>query len=197
MFATGWKAEETFFYPQKGTYILLLFRAVRLALRSTQPSMQRVSVGCFSGIKRSGHKADYHHQSPYLIRQPKYLLRNIVEYSLTTVEVETQQYRGAVKSLARPARKQANVSVRMAWISFGALPCRKRNLMTARFSMLLRSRASLTCFRACFLAGRAKDLSAPRYILCVLFCHTSLSVIQKYSLLHNNAFVDNLFRWQQ
>ena len=70
-------------------------------------------MGCFSGIKRSGHKADYHHQSPYLIRQPKYLLRNIVEYSLTTVEVETQQYRGAVKSLARPARKQANVSVRM------------------------------------------------------------------------------------
>jgi len=33
-------------------------------------------------------------------------------------------YRGADKSLARPGRKQANVSVRMAWISFGALPCR-------------------------------------------------------------------------
>jgi len=29
--------------------------------------------------------------------------------------------------------------------------------------MLLKSRASLTCFRACFLPGRAKDLSAPRY----------------------------------
>ena len=35
-------------------------------------------------------------------------------------------YRGAGKSLARPGRKQANVSVRMAWISFGALPCRKK-----------------------------------------------------------------------
>jgi len=34
------------------------------------------------------------------------------------------KYRGADKSLARPGRKQANVSVRMAWISFGALPCR-------------------------------------------------------------------------
>ena len=34
-----------------------------------------------------------------------------------------------------------NVSVRMAWISFGALPC-KKNLMTARVSMLLKSRAS-------------------------------------------------------
>jgi len=33
-------------------------------------------------------------------------------------------YRGAGKSLARPGRKQANASVRMAWISFGALPCR-------------------------------------------------------------------------
>jgi len=35
-------------------------------------------------------------------------------------------YRGADKSLARTRRKQANVSVRMAWISFGALPCRKK-----------------------------------------------------------------------
>ena len=35
--------------------------------------------------------------------------------------------------------------------------------MTARVSMLLKSRASLTCFRACFLPGRAKDLSAPLY----------------------------------
>ena len=73
-------------------------------------------------------------------------------------------YRGADKSLARPGRKQANVSVRMARISFGALPCRKRNL-TARVSMLLKSRASLTCFLACFLPGQAKDLSAPRYLL--------------------------------
>ena len=38
-------------------------------------------------------------------------------------------------------------------------------LMTARFSMLLKSRASLTCFRACFLPGRAKDLSAPGIVM--------------------------------
>ena len=51
----------------------------------------------------------------------------------------------------------------MAWISFGALPLQgEKNLMTARVSMLLKSRASLTCFRACFLPGRAK--AAPRYI---------------------------------
>jgi len=35
-------------------------------------------------------------------------------------------YKEADKSLARPGRKQANVSVRMAWISFGALPYKKK-----------------------------------------------------------------------
>jgi len=35
--------------------------------------------------------------------------------------------------------------------------------MTAHISMLLKSHASLTCFRACFLPGWAKDLSASRY----------------------------------
>ena len=37
------------------------------------------------------------------------------------------------------------------------------NLMTARVSMLLKSSASLTCFRACVLPVLTKDLSAPRY----------------------------------
>ena len=52
------------------------------------------------------------------------------------------------------------------WREFPSAPCLagKRNLMAARVSMLLKSRASLTCFRACFLPGRAKDLSAPRYV---------------------------------
>jgi len=36
------------------------------------------------------------------------------------------------------------------------------DLMTARVSTLLKSRASLICFRACFLPGRAKDLLARR-----------------------------------
>jgi len=72
-------------------------------------------------------------------------------------------YRGADKSLAQPVRKQADVSVRIMLISFGAWPCRKKKLMTAHVSMLLKSRASLTCFRACFHPGWAKDLSAPRY----------------------------------
>jgi hypothetical protein len=52
------------------------------------------------------------------------------------------------------------------WREFPSAPClagKKKNLVTARISMLLKSRASLTCFRACFLPDRAKDLSAPRY----------------------------------
>jgi len=51
---------------------------------------------------------------------------------------------------------------------FPSVPClaRKKNLMTARVSMLLKSRASLTCYRACFFPGRAKDLSATQYNPC-------------------------------
>jgi len=40
----------------------------------------------------------------------------------------------------------SNVSIRMVWISFGALPYKRKKLTTARVSMLLKSRASLTCF---------------------------------------------------
>ena len=52
------------------------------------------------------------------------------------------------------------------WPAFHSVPCLpeiKKYLKTARVSMLLKSRASLTCFRACFLPGRDKDLSAPQH----------------------------------
>jgi len=68
----------------------------------------------------------------------------------------------------------------MAWISFGDLHCRKNNLTSARVSMLLKSRTSLTCFRAYFLPGRAKDLSALRYwqttlsFLTLVICSTDV-----------------------
>ena len=59
------------------------------------------------------------------------------------------------------------------WREFPSAPClARKNFMTARASILLKSRASLTCFRACFVAGRTKNLSAPRYknlTLVVLF----------------------------
>ena len=58
------------------------------------------------------------------------------------------------------------------WREFPSAPCiAGKVLMTARVSMLLKSHASLTCFRACFLPGQAKDLSAPRGTLpCSTFC---------------------------
>ena len=37
--------------------------------------------------------------------------------------------RDADKYLARPGKKQANVSVRMAWIFFGALPCKEKKIL--------------------------------------------------------------------
>jgi len=48
---------------------------------------------------------------------------------------------------------------------FPSAPCLegKENLMAARVSTWLKLRASLTCFRARFFPGRAKDLSALRY----------------------------------
>ena len=70
-------------------------------------------------------------------------------------------YRGGDKSLARTERKQANISVRMAWISFIALPLKKKLDDSSRLDFVEIAR-SLTCFRACFLPGRAKDLTAPR-----------------------------------
>ena len=87
------------------------------------------------------------------------------DINLHLVYGSSSWYRGADKFLARPGRKQVNISVRMAWISFGTLPCKKKkNLMTAHVSVLLKSRPSLKCFRACFLPGRAKDSSEPRVL---------------------------------
>ena len=63
-------------------------------------------------------------------------------------------YRGDDNSLDRPEGKQANASFSMAWISLGALPYKKKTAMTARVSMLLKSRSSLACFDlVSFLVG--------------------------------------------
>jgi len=50
------------------------------------------------------------------------------------------------------------------WREFPSASCLagKRNLITARGPISLKSRSSLTCFRVCFLPGRANDLLAPR-----------------------------------
>jgi len=51
---------------------------------------------------------------------------NIVFISDVKQSRYLDKYNGADKSLAWSGRKQAIVSVRMVWISFGALPCRKK-----------------------------------------------------------------------
>jgi hypothetical protein len=77
-------------------------------------------------------------------------------------------YRGADKSLAPPGRKQAKIFL-PEWREFpSASLLLGKKMITARVSILLKSRASLTCFQARFLTGRAKDLPAPRYNIMVL-----------------------------
>ena len=62
--------------------------------------------------------------------------------------------------------------------------------------MLLKSRTSLTCFRACVLPGRAKDLSAPRvhkplYVRRALSCRLACTLVTKVLIsvceIHWNA----------
>jgi len=76
-----------------------------------------------------------------------------------------QEYRVADKSLARPGRKQARKHVRDAR-DFNNIETR-----TVIKFFFLQSKvpkeihAILTEILACFLPGRAKDLSAPHYTL--------------------------------
>ena len=84
---------------------------------------------------------------------------NTILVLLNSFYPSQRNYRGADKSLARPGRKEADVSFTISVNFLRRLALQgKKNLMTARVSMLLKLRASLTCFRACFLPGRAKDL---------------------------------------
>ena len=77
-------------------------------------------------------------------------------------------YRGADKSLARPGRKQAREHVRDAR-DFNNIETR-----AVKFFFLLQGKepkeihAILTETLACFLPGRAKDLSAPLCLLILL-----------------------------
>jgi len=55
-----------------------------------------------------------------------FTLRAHLIYRHCQHNTKTEKYRDADKSLAPLGRNQPNVSVRMARISFGALPCRKK-----------------------------------------------------------------------
>jgi len=78
----------------------------------------------------------------------------------------SSKYRGADKSLARPGRKQARKHVRDAR-DFNNIETRA----VIKFCSFLQGKAPkeinamLTETLACFLPGRAKDLSAPLYFV--------------------------------
>ena len=61
---------------------------------------------------------------------------------ITVGKITTFKLNHPVLTVAYDDDCSPNVSVRMAWISFGALPCRNKDLMIACVSMLLKSRAS-------------------------------------------------------
>jgi len=83
------------------------------------------------------------------VKKAVYVFREIQGVTLDVT------YRGADKSLAPPGRKQANVCQNGVNFLRRLALQETKNLMTACVSMLLKSRASPTCFRACFLPGRA------------------------------------------
>jgi len=94
-------------------------------------------------------------------------------------------YRGADKSLARPGRKQARKHVRDAR-DFNNIETRA----VIKF-IFLQGKASkeihaiLTETLACFLPGRAKDLSAPLYNVspCTRFCKIFMSCLTHLGFL--------------
>jgi len=81
------------------------------------------------------------------------------------------------------------------WREFPSGPClAKKKFMTARVSMLLKSRASLTCFRACILPGQ--DLSAARYLYCLLnICYMFRPSLRHHQLLisQNHLLIVRLY----
>jgi len=84
-------------------------------------------------------------------------------YVISLHNVAEQYTAGADKSSIRPGRKQASVCVRMASISFGALPCKKKILNdSSRLDVFEIARVP-DMFPSFFLPGQAKDLPAPRY----------------------------------
>jgi len=95
----------------KGTVMLFVFQIQKIA-----------GVSCFWSHSANIKTDTPHRSSISFLRRGGGGLTECIE----SLKVAYGYYRGTDKSLARPGRKKANVSVRMAWISFGALPCRKK-----------------------------------------------------------------------
>ena len=89
---------------------------------------ERRADGCSSPVCAGCQRRKPNIPSPFWVFMTSYM--KAVPFAwLVTLETHSNScYRSADKSLARPGRKQANVSVRMAWICFGALLCRTKKL---------------------------------------------------------------------
>ena len=149
------------------------------------PSIQCVGgwAGPRAGLKRCGK---FHpHRDSIPVPSSKQRVAIQTEISRSTVlnslmyicEVGCYKYlyRSADKSLAWPGRNK--LMFLSEWREFPSAPCLagKKNLMTARVSML-KSRASSTCFRACYFPGRAKAYQDPGYNHIPLHFRTSIHV---------------------
>jgi len=128
----------------KGTVLLFVFQIQKIA-----------GALCFWSHSANIRSDTPHNSSISFLRRGG----GWVTECIKSLKVAYGYYRGADKSLARPGRKQATVSVRMAWISFGALPCEGGGGLYD-VSIFLKSRASLTGFWACLFPGWTKDLTA-------------------------------------
>ena len=96
-------------------------------------------------------------------------------------------YRGADKSLTQPGRKHANISVRMAWISFGALPCKKKKELDDSSRLHVVEIARVPDMLPSLFPDRAKDLSSTQYFL-------SLSPLLSFS--YHLAFIFFISRYK-
>ena len=132
------------------------------ALGPNQLLIQRVP-GFVSSTKRPGCVADQ--SSPPIVGVKK-------EWSCVSTRptslhgVDRDKYTGVLIS-PYPDQEGNKPIFLSKWREFPSAPCleqKKKNLVIALVSMLSKSRASLTCFRACLLPGRAKDLSATWYL---------------------------------
>ena len=85
-------------------------------------------------------------------------------------------YRGADKSLDRPGRKQARKHIRNAR-DFNNIETRVVNFFFLQGKARKEIHAILAETLACFLPGRAKDLSAPLYKVYVKYFWIRLSTV--------------------
>ena len=118
---------------------------------------------------------------PCIFSTPPYAV--ICSLSSYTVFFHIFSYRGADKSLARPGRKQARKHVRRRarFQQHRDASCHKVFFFFLQGKAPKEIHAIPTETLACFLPGRAKDLSAPLYIFARKLLNTELCMCFLYN----------------